>query len=123
MLLAGFHDRLQGLKSFPRGIHPPHRKKLSEAEPIRLFIPRREMIVPLSQHIGPACKLVVKPNQDISYAEQIADTDWPVGAPIHASVNGKAGSKTMTLSPNGNRVPALTLEPAEHGEALPADSF
>jgi len=43
-------DRFRGFKSFPRGIHPPHRKKLSEPRPIELFIPKGPLQVPMVLH-------------------------------------------------------------------------
>ncbi len=120
-MIAGLRDRLRGVKSFPRGVHPPHRKQLSEAEPIRLFVPRGELTVPLVQHIGAACEPVVKPKQEVAYGEKIADADSFVSAPIHASLAGKTGAATVALLPSGRRVPALTLKPAEDGAALPPD--
>jgi len=120
-MIAEIRDRLRGLRSFHRGIHPPHRKHDTESKPIQLFVPRADMVVPLAQHIGAACEPLVKPRQDISYAEKIADTASFVSAPIHASVSGKTGAGTIALLPSGRRVPALTIKPAEDGEALPAD--
>ena len=122
-MLSGWRDRLAGLKSFPRGIHPPHRKKMSEAEAIEPFVPKGQMIVPLAQHIGGACEPLVKPRTEITYAEKIADTDVFVSAPIHASVNGKTGAATVALLPNGRRVPAMTVIPAEEGPVLPENFF
>ena len=78
------------------------------------------MVVPLAQHIGTACDPVVKPRQEVSFGDKLADTESPVSAPIHASVSGKTGAATITLLPSGRRVPAMTLKPAEDGEALPA---
>jgi len=119
-MIEALRERLNGLKSFPRGIHPPHRKRLSEAEPIRMFIPDGEMSMPLSQHIGATCISIVKPRQEVTYGEKIADAESPISAPIHASVTGKTGMATVALLPNGRRVPALSITPAEE-DSIPSN--
>lgn len=121
MLLGGLRDRLSGHKSFARGIHPPHRKHYSEAEAIRLFVPTSELLVPMVQHIGAACNPLVQPKDEVICGQKIADTDSPVAAPIHASVNGKVSGATVVLLPSGRRVPALSIKTAENGQVLPAD--
>jgi len=118
-MIAELRNRLRGLKSFPRGIHPPHRKQFTEAAPIELFVPQGEMVLPLVQHIGAICEPLVKPREAVSYGQKVADADSPVSAPIHASVSGRTGPATIALLPGGRRVPALTLKPAEGGPALP----
>ena len=48
-----------GLKSFKRGVHTPHRK-FTETDPIQLYVPQSEIIVPMAQHIGAACEPIVQ---------------------------------------------------------------
>ena len=88
-MIATLRERMKGLKSFSRGIHPPHRKKYSEGEPIKLFVPQVELKVPMAQHIGVACTPIVKPRQEVKIGDKIADIEAFVSAPIHASINGK----------------------------------
>jgi electron transport complex protein RnfC len=108
------------LKSFQRGVHPPHRK-YTEALPIQFFVPKNELIMPMAQHIGAACNPIVKPKQEVKLGEKIADIDAFVSAPIHSSVNGTTGAGTVCLLPAGRRVPAIPIKPAADGEALPAN--
>lgn len=120
-MIAELMDRMRGLKSFPRGIHPPHRKSLSEPSPIALFVPKQPMLIPMVQHIGAPCTPAVAARTDVQYGQKIADATAPVAAPIHASVNGKTGMPTIAVLPSGRRVPAIALTPAADG-ALP-DGF
>ncbi len=120
-MIAEFLDGLKGLKSFPRGIHPPHRKRYAETEPIRLFSPKQDLLVPFVQHIGAPCEPIVKPKQDVAYGELIADAASPVAAPIHAPLAGKVGAGTLASLPSGRRVPAIPLTPATETEPVPAD--
>jgi len=120
-MIAELKESLEGLRSFPRGIRPPHRKKYAQADPIELFMPKQSLVIPLVQHIGAPCAPTVQPRQDVRFGEKIADTASPVAAPIHAPLAGKTGPETMTLLPNGRRVPAIPLTPATEGEVLPAN--
>ena len=112
-MLSNLRDRLAGLKSFHRGVHPPHRKKLSEGEAIHPFVPKADMIMPMAQHIGAACEPTVKSREEVEYAQIIGNTDSFVSAPIHASVNGKTAAATVVLLSSGRRVPAIGLKPGE----------
>lgn len=120
-LLANLNDSLKGYKSFHRGIHPPHRKRYAEHAPIELFVPQKELLVPFVQHIGAPCEPTVKPRQEVTFGELIADASSPVAAPIHAPVTGKVGSGTMAFLPSGRRVPAIPLTPTDDGEIVPSN--
>jgi len=120
-MIAELVDSLKGLKSFHRGIYPPHRKKYAQASPIELFVPKGPLVIPFVQHLGAPCEATVKPRQEVSFGEKIADTASPVAAPIHAPLAGKTGPETVALLPSGRRVPAMPLTPATEGEILPAD--
>jgi Na+-translocating ferredoxin:NAD+ oxidoreductase subunit C len=119
-MLTRLRNRLRGVKAFPRGIHPPHRK-YTEALPIELFVPSGPVTIPLSQHIGAAGEPCVKPKQAVGLGEKIADATAFVTAPIHASVNGVIGVATVTAVPGGRRVPAIPLKPQEELPLVPAD--
>ena len=113
-------ERLAGLKSFQRGIHPPHRKKYSEGVPITLFVPKGDLLIPMSQHIGPPCQPTIKPREEVTYGQKIAEIDHPISAPIHAPLAGKTGMAAVTLlpGPGGRRCDAIPIKPAEEN-ALP----
>ncbi len=110
----------RGVKSFARGIHPPHRK-YTESAAIEPFAPTTDLVVPMAQHIGAACTPVVKAREEVAIGDKIADVDAFVSAPIHASINGVVGQGTICLLPLGRRVPALQLKLPKEGEAMPAD--
>lgn len=119
-MIGVLRERISGLKSFQRGIHPPHRKKYSEHCPIELFVPKGELLIPMSQHIGPPCQPVIKPRDEVTFGQKMADSDHPISAPIHAPLGGKTGMLVVTLlpGPGGRRCDALPIKPAEEN-ALP----
>ena len=118
-MIAGFRDRMKGLASFARGIHPPHRKAYSEALPIKVYVPTQPLQIPLAQHIGAPCTPTVKPKTEVAYAEKIADIEAFVSAPIHAPIAGTTGQPTMIALPGGRRVPGIPLKPPAEGPLLP----
>jgi electron transport complex protein RnfC len=118
-MFAVLRERMSGLKSFQRGIHPPHRKKYSESAAIEMFVPKGDLLIPMSQHIGPPCQPVIKPRDEVTFGQKIADIDHPISAPIHAPLSGKTAMTAITLlpGPGGRRCDAIPIKPGE--EPLP----
>jgi electron transport complex protein RnfC len=109
-----------GVKTFHRGVHPPHRK-YTEADAIKFFTPTKDVLVPMAQHIGAACEPIVKSKQEVTLGEKVADIDAFVSAPIHSPINGVVGPGTICLLPAGRRVPAITIKLPKEGDAVPPD--
>ncbi len=125
-MIAALRERIhvlqKGLKSFQRGVHPPHRKAYTEHRPIELFVPTKDLVIPMAQSLGAACEPIHKPRTEVKYGEKIADTDAFVSAPIHAPINGVIGAGTIAVLPNGRRMPAIGLKLPTEGSPLP-DNF
>ncbi|MHC4443998.1 MAG: electron transport complex subunit RsxC [Planctomycetota bacterium] len=120
MTIKPLRDWIYGRKFFPRGVQAPCRKHFSEAAPIKLLIPRGQMMIPLIQHIGAVCQSLVKPREEVCLGQKIADADSPISAPIHCSVNGKTGTATVVTLANGQRAAAIPVTPAEEN-AVPVN--
>ena len=122
-MIAALRERIaewqKGLKSFQRGIHPPHRKAYTERMPIELFVPQKDLVMPMAQSIGAACEPIHKPRTEVKYGDKIADTQSFVAAPIHSPINGTIGAGTIALLPSGRRMPAIGLKLPEDGSPLP----
>jgi len=60
--------------TFKGGIHPPENKELTEGKPIvNAKIPKR-VIIPLSQHTGAPCKVIVTIGQEVKEGTDYWDT-------------------------------------------------
>ncbi len=59
-------------------------------------IPAKEVKIMLSQHIGPKCTPVVKPNDIVSIGQVVASSGKKLGADIHSSIDGTVTSVTDT---------------------------
>ena len=86
--------------TFRGGVHPSDFKGLSREMPLQDFLPRGEMVFPLSQHIGKPAKAIVKKNDPVLVGQRIAEADGFVSAHIICSCSGtvKAVEKRRTLT-------------------------
>lgn len=91
------------------GAHVPHHKNTAEMAVVKMPAPEL-VVLPLSQHIGPPCKPLVKPMDEVKVGQKIAESDAFIGAPIHASVSGKVKSVGDFMMPSGAKIKAITIE-------------
>lgn len=77
------------LKTFPKGgVHPPE-NKVSSGSPIEILPPPRQVVIPVSQHIGAPATPIVNKGDTVKAGEVIATSQGFVSANIHSSVSGK----------------------------------
>ena len=101
--------RFNLIHRFKGGVHPtPH--KNTRSKPIETLPPQKEMIYPLSQHIGAICEPLVQVGDYVRMGQKIADTPAAVSAPIHATVSGTVKKICDWDHPTGNSVPAIIVE-------------
>lgn len=73
---------------FHGGIHPPEHKALSNRAPLVAAPLPREVVLPLSQHIGAPAQPLVEIGQRVKTGELIARAQGMISAPVHASITG-----------------------------------
>lgn len=76
------------VKTFNRGVYLPHHKEYSEEKAITTIDLPKEVIIPLSQHIGAPCKAVVTVGDKVKTGQKIGDSEAFVSAAVFASVDG-----------------------------------
>ncbi len=101
--------RLNIIHRFDGGVHPTGHKN-TRSQPIETLPPQKEMIYPLSQHIGAICEPCVKVGDYVHLGQKIADSPAAVSAPIHATVSGTVKKICDWDHPTGNRMPAIVVE-------------
>ncbi len=94
---------------FKGGIHVPY-NKVTRKMAIEKITPAKEMVYPLSQHIGAACESLVKVGDTVTVGQKIADSDAYMSAPVHATVSGKVVRIGLEPHPISNMVPAIVVE-------------
>ena len=92
------------------GVHPYDGKELSKDKPITDYLPKQELVYPLSQHIGAPAKAIVAKGDHVLAGQKIAETGGFVSSPIHASVSGTVTAVGKVRNNMGNMVDAVTVE-------------
>ena len=117
----------QGKSTFPRGVHPPDSKHLTEEKAIQSGPPVKQLAILLSQHIGAPCQAAVKKNDVVEAGQVVGECQGFVCAPIHAPIAGKVKDVGLQSHPILGRSPAVTLiaeqevQPSVPTFTLPAD--
>lgn len=98
------------LLTFKGGIHPYEGKELTMDKPIETYLPKGELVYPLSQHIGAPAKPVVKKGDRVLVGQRIAEAGGFVSAHIHASVSGTVKNIEPRLTASGTKVESIIIE-------------
>lgn len=99
-----------GKLTFKGGIHPYEGKELSKDKPIEKYLPKGEMVYPLSQHIGAPSVPCVSKGDHVLAGQKIAEANGFVSVPLHASVSGTVKGIEKRLTATGGRVDSIIIE-------------
>ena len=91
------------------GIHPAY-NKVTAHSPIEVLPAPKELVIPLSQHIGAPCEPLVKVGDRVLLGQKIGDSQAPVSAPVHATVSGTVKAVEPRWVPSGLRAPCIVIE-------------
>ncbi|MBR6325806.1 MAG: electron transport complex subunit RsxC [Lachnospiraceae bacterium] len=104
--------------TFVGGIHPFDGKKLSKDKPITSLKAGKELVYPLSQHIGAPAKAVVAKGDRVLVGQMIAEAGGFVSAPVHASVSGTVKAIEPRRTVTGDKVMSIIVENDEQYEQV-----
>ena len=113
-------------RTFPKGLHPPENKKLSEDAPIEVITAPAQVAVPLLQHTGSPAEAVVKTRQEVALGELIGKATGFISASVHASVAGTVAAASVATLPNGRHVQTIPIKSGDQplaGRQLYDDVF
>ena len=99
-----------GKLTFRGGIHPYEGKELSKDHPIEKYLPKGDLVYPLSQHIGAPSVPCVKKSDTVLAGQKIADAGGFVSVPLHASVSGTVKGIEKRLNATGSMVDCIVIE-------------
>ena len=99
-----------GKLTFRGGIHPYEGKELSKDHPIEKYLPKGDLVYPLSQHIGAPSVPCVKKGDTVLAGQKIADAGGFVSVPLHASVSGTVKGIEKRLNATGSMVDCIVIE-------------
>ncbi len=96
--------------TFKGGIHPYEGKELTMDKEIAEYLPKGDMVYPVSQHIGAPAKPVVKKGDKVLAGQLIAEAGGFVSANIHSSVSGTVKAIEARLTASGSKVSSIIIE-------------
>ena len=96
--------------TFKGGIHPYEGKELTMDKQVIKYLPKGDMVYPLSQHIGAPSTPVVKKGDYVLAGQLIAEAGGFVSANIHASVSGTVKVIEPRLTSSGFKVNSIVIE-------------
>ena len=100
---------MKGLPSFKHGVHPPENKDITSGIPSKRFPFPKEVILPLSQHIGTPAKALVKAGDHVERGDVIAEAAGFISSTVHATAAGLVKSIELWPHPNGQMVPSIRI--------------
>ena len=96
--------------TFRGGIHPYDGKDLSKNCPVEKYLPKGDLAILVSQHIGAPAKPIVKKGDHVLVGQKIAEAGGVVSAPIHSSVSGTVKGIEKRLTAVGAMGDAIIIE-------------
>ena len=96
--------------TFKGGIHPPDKKELARDKAIKIADAPKQVVIPLSQHIGAPCKAAVEIGQQVKKGQVIGVPQGFVSAPVHSSVSGKVIALGEFRLATRRKTPCIVIE-------------
>lgn len=93
---------------FMGNTHIPHCKNTADKPSVEMT-DVKEVLLPLSQHIGAPAVPLVKVGDLVEIGQKIAEANGYVSAPIYATISGKISKIEDYLRPDGRTVPAIRI--------------
>lgn len=93
---------------FKGGVHPNYMK--APEIPVTVIAPPAQVVIPMIQHIGAPCKLLVQVGDYVKMYQKIGESPAPVSAPVHASVSGKVVAVEPRPHPLGDMIMSVVIE-------------
>lgn len=96
--------------TFKGGIHPFEGKELSKDEKIKEYLPKSQVAISMSQHIGAPAKPVVKAGDYVKAGELIGEASGFISANIHSSVSGTVKGIEERMLVNGGYAKCIIID-------------
>jgi len=108
-LTSSIKAGLYKLWSFPGGIKLPGNKSQSNHQPITSTTIARQLVIPLTQHIGQAAEPVVQVGDKVLKGQILGHASGAISSPVHASASGIVTAIEEHLIPHPSGLSALSV--------------
>ncbi len=92
-----------------KGIKVLHNKNTADKAPVRLPVPK-QVVIPMSMHIGRPAKPVVKIGDSVAVGQLIGEGQGYISSPVHSSVSGTVKRVTALTMSGGVKTDAVVIE-------------
>ena len=106
-------------QKFFGGIHPVYRKELSAKVTPSVAVIPKQVVIPMSQHIGVPCTPLVKVGDKVLRGQKIGDGDG-LCVPVHASVSGTVVAVEPRPHASGKKVMSVVIDNDFQDTTIPA---
>ncbi|GMO42228.1 MAG: electron transport complex subunit RsxC [Termitinemataceae bacterium] len=98
--------------TFKRGIHIPERKDRTTGKDAELVPTPKQVVIPVTQHLGAPNKAIVAVGDAVKRGQVIADgaAPGPMTVPVHASISGIVKKIEPRMVSNGTDGPCIVIE-------------
>ncbi len=96
-------------KTFHGGIHPPEEKSFTEKQAFEFMPLPKQVILPLSQHLGKQSSPLVKKGAVVTAGMLVAQADGFISAPVYSPVNGTVASLGKETNSSGFPKDAIVI--------------
>lgn len=98
-----------GQSTFKGGTHPYEGKELSMANPIKVMMPKEELVFPMSQHIGAPATPTVAVGDTVKMGQIIGEASGFISANIVSSVSGEVKAVEPRLLSSGAKATCVVI--------------
>lgn len=95
---------------FKSGIHPKENKEYSMNEKIKIIVPDKTAVFPMSQHIGAPATPTVKIGDTVCVGTKIGEASSFVSSPVYSSVSGKVKAVEQRMLVGGRSSLCVVVE-------------
>jgi electron transport complex protein RnfC len=79
---------------------------------------RKQVVIPLLQHVGTVCKPIVEMKDEVLVGQKIGDGDDEFSVPVHSSIAGEVVAIEERLHPLCGKVPSIIIESDETNNSI-----
>lgn len=97
------------MAGFFGGVHPDDKKSLSCQQAFEPLPAPKQVVIPMSMHIGAPCNPLVKKGDTVTVGQKIGECTG-LGVPVHASVSGTVTAVEPRPHPNGTNIMSVVIE-------------
>jgi electron transport complex protein RnfC len=104
-------DYFRAKNTFCGGVHPSEYKDTTASLSIETLPLPKKIILPLSQHIGAPCKVLVAKGDQVLAGQKVGEATGFVSAPVHTPVSGLVLGIDLHPHPLGKKQLAVVIKP------------